>query len=132
MRSKDWQARLRLHNFRVEEARRQVGEIELMIGEFRRKQDDLEAGIRFEEERTGISDPAHVQYPPAALDMRNRRDNLLKSISDLDSQLEAAVQRAREAEDEFEKVRLLAEKTTGESFLPASGSAASPMERRIA
>ncbi len=114
MRNKDWQARLRLHGFRVEEARRQVGEIELMINEFRRKQEDLEAGIRFEEERTGITDPAHVQYPPAALDMRKRRENLLKSIADLEAQLREAVERAEQAEAELEKVRLLAEKTGGD------------------
>ncbi len=125
MRSKDWQARLRLHNFRVEEARRQVGEIELMISEFRRKQDELEAGIRFEEERTGISDPTHVQYSPAALDMRNRRDNLLKSLSDLDGQLEAAVRRAEEAESELKKVELLAGRTAGDAIVtPAAGEGA--------
>ncbi len=129
MRSKDWQARLRLHNFQVEEARRQVGEIELMIGEFRRKQEDLEAGIRFEEERTGISDPAHVQYPPAALDMRNRRDNLLKSIADLEAQLDAATARVEEAEAELEKVRLLAEKTGG--GLAADRGVASSVEHSL-
>jgi len=122
MRNKDWQARLRLHGFRVEEARRQVGEIELMISEFRRKQEDLEAGIRFEEERTGITDPTHVQYPPAALDMRKRRENLLKSVADLEAQLREAVERAEQAEAELEKVRLLAEKTGGEWAPQAEGA----------
>ncbi len=110
MRSKDWQARLRLHTFRVEEARRQVGEIELMINEFRRKQEELESGIRFEEERAGITDPSHVQYPPAALDMRKRRDNLLKSIADLERQLDEALTRVADAERELEKVQLMVEK----------------------
>ncbi len=111
MRSKDWQARLRLHTFRVEEARRQVGEIELMINEFRRKQEELENGIRFEEERAGITDPTHVQYPPAALDMRKRRDNLLKSVADLERQLDEALARVSDAETELEKVQLMVEKT---------------------
>jgi len=110
MRPKDWQARLRLHRFRVEEARRQVGEIELMIGEFRRKKDELDECIRYEEERSGITDPRHVQYPPAALDMRRRRDNLMKSIEDLQEQLEVAVRRVEEAEAELKRIELLAAK----------------------
>ncbi len=110
MRPKDWQARLRLHRFRVEEARRQVGEIELMIGEFRRKKDELDECIRYEEERSGITDPKHVQYPPAALDMRRRRDNLMKSIEDLQEQLEVAVRRVEEAEAELKRIELLAAK----------------------
>ncbi len=127
MRSKDWQARLRLHNFRVEEARRQVGEIELMISEFSRKKEELEAGIAYEEKKAGVDDPTHVRYPPAALDMRNRRDNLARSIADLDIQLTAAARRAEEAESELKKVELLAEKTTGETIrAPSSPSAMQP------
>jgi len=110
MRPKDWQARLRLHRFRVEEARRQVGEIELMISEFRRKKDELDECIRYEEERSGITDPRNVQYPPAALDMRRRRDNLMKSIEDLQKQLEVAIRRVEEAEAELRRTELLAAK----------------------
>ncbi|WP_197059567.1 flagellar export protein FliJ [Thermopetrobacter sp. TC1] len=110
MRPKDWQARLRLHRFRVEEARRQVAEIELMISEFSRKKDELDECIRYEEERCGITDPKHVQYPPAALDMRRRRDNLVRSIDDLKEQLKVAVERAEEAERELERVEMLSEK----------------------
>ncbi|HHN72902.1 MAG TPA: flagellar export protein FliJ [Thermopetrobacter sp.] len=125
MRPKDWQARVRLHRFRVEEARRQVGEIELMIGEFRRKKEELDECIRYEEERCGITDPKHVQYPPAALDMRRRRDNLVRSIDDLGEQLEVATRRVEDAERELQRVRLLAEK----AGLPAGGEAEADIAR---
>lgn len=123
MPAKDWQSRVRLHRFKVEEARRQVGEIELMIGELSRKRDELTAGIRFEEERSGVSNPGHVRYPPAALDMRKRRDNLDKSISDLRQQLQVAGARVKDARLELEKAELMLDKQHGEmaadDMLPA-------------
>ncbi|HHN67189.1 MAG TPA: flagellar export protein FliJ [Thermopetrobacter sp.] len=121
MPAKDWRSRVRLHRFKVEEARRQVGEIELMIGELSRKRDELTAGIRFEEERSGVGDPGHVQYPPAALDMRKRRDNLDKSISDLKEQLQVASARVKEAQLELEKAELMLDKQRGEMAAEADG-----------
>ena len=44
---------LRLQRFRFEEKRRQVAEIELMIVDFKRKQDELEQQIAIEESKNG-------------------------------------------------------------------------------
>ncbi len=59
MRSKD--TLLRLHRFHVEEKRRQVGDIEMMMADFRRKQDDLDQQIAYEEQKNGVSDPCALQ-----------------------------------------------------------------------
>ena len=101
---------LRLHRFKHEERRRQVTEIELMITEFLRKQDELDAHIRMEESRNGVSDPSHYNYSTAAKASRARRDNLLRSIGELRDQLEAAKAALVEEEAELRKIELLAEK----------------------
>ncbi|HEX2256564.1 MAG TPA: flagellar export protein FliJ, partial [Afifellaceae bacterium] len=80
----------RLKRFQVEEKRRQVGQIELMIEEFSRMIADLEYEIAAEHRRTGIEDEKHFAYSTFARAARKRRDNLNTSIADLRSQLEAA------------------------------------------
>ena len=88
MRSKD--TILRLHRFKHEAKRRQVADIELMITEFLKKQDELDAHIRMEESRNGVSDPGHFNYSTAAKAARARRDNLLRSVGELKDQLDTA------------------------------------------
>lgn len=108
MRSKD--TLLRLHRFRSEGKRRQVTEIEMMIADFRRKQDDLDLQINAEEERSGVTDPNHFKYSMTAKSIRGRRDNLLKSIEELDAQLAEAREQAEAEEADLRKVELLVEK----------------------
>ena len=108
MRSKD--TLLRLHRFHVEEKRRQVGDIEMMMADFRRKQDDLDRQIAYEEQKTGVSDPANFNYSMTAKSIRNRRENLLATIDDLQAQLDRANEAVEEEESELRKVELLVEK----------------------
>ena len=69
---------LRLHRFRTEDVRRQAADMDVMVQDLMRKHDDLEQHIKFEEQRSGISDPANVNYSMAAKSSRIRLDNLLK------------------------------------------------------
>ncbi len=105
IRQREWEARLRLQAFQLEETRRQVGDIELMIADFRRKRQELETAVRYEEEQAGISDLGDVRYPLAAKEMRKRHENLGRSIHDLEKQLEVAVKRVQEAQAELDKLR---------------------------
>jgi flagellar FliJ protein len=123
MRSRD--NLLRLHRFKHEERRRQVTEIELMITEFLRKQDELDAHIRMEESRNGISDPSHFNYSTSAKASRARRDNLLRSIGELKDQLEAAKTALAEEEAELRKIELLAEKE-GEARVDVAAAESQP------
>ena len=112
---------LRLHRFRTEEKRRQVADIEFMIQDFTRKFDDLDAQVKFEEGRTGVSDPSHFNYSLSAKSARVRRDNLLRSIGELRDQLnEAQMIFAHEAQ-ELRRAEMLAEKE-------AMGFAAVPLQ----
>jgi flagellar protein FliJ len=108
MRSRD--TLLRLHRFRTEEKRRQVGDIDSMIADLLRKYDDLDAQVKGEEQRTGVTDPNHFNYSLAAKSTRGRRDNLLRTIAELKDQLAAAQAALAEEEFELRKIELLAEK----------------------
>jgi flagellar FliJ protein len=101
---------LRLHRFRTEEKRRQVADIEAMIVDLMRKYDDLDAQMKIEEQRTGVSDPAHFNYSMAAKSTRGRRDNILKTVADLKDQQAAAQGLLLEEEAELRKLEILAEK----------------------
>ena len=118
IRQREWEARLRLQAFQLEEMRRQVGDIELMIADFRRKRQELETAVRYEEEQAGISDPADVRYPLAAKEMRKRHENLGRSIRDLEKQLEVAVKRVQEAQAELDKLREAAARDGVELITP--------------
>jgi flagellar export protein FliJ len=110
---------VRLQRFRCEEKRRQVAEIEAMIGDFQRKQEELDQQVQLEEARTGLSDPHHFSYSLTAKALRRRRDNLIRSIADLKEQLVEARSALKEAEGELQRSELLADKGPG-SILPAS------------
>jgi flagellar protein FliJ len=81
---------IRLKRFQVEEKRRQVGRIELMIEEFSRMMAELDYEIAAEHRRTGIDDDKHFAYSTFARAARRRRNNLEASVADLRGQLEAA------------------------------------------
>ncbi|MBG1230924.1 flagellar export protein FliJ [Aestuariivirga litoralis] len=82
----------------------------MMIGDLMRKHDDLDNHVKFEETRTGVSDPNNVNYSMAAKAVRSRRDNMLKSVAELRDQREASFERLKEAEGDLRKIELLVEK----------------------
>ena len=103
---------LRLNRFRVEDCRRQVSDMDLMILDLMRKHDDLDNHVKFEEQRTGVSDPNNVNYSMAAKSVRGRRDNILKTVGELRDQHESMIERLKEAEADLRKVEMLVEKET--------------------
>ncbi|MGQ0484520.1 MAG: flagellar export protein FliJ [Hyphomicrobiales bacterium] len=121
MRSRD--SLLRLHRFRAEDKRRQAADIEAMIQDFMRKYDDLDGQVRFEEARNGVGDPAHFNYSLAARAAGSRRDNLLKSISELKDQLNDVQAALKDEEAELRKVELLVEKEGGGGGVAQAGAA---------
>lgn len=108
MRSKE--SLIRLHRFQVDEKRRHVTEIETMIADFSRKKAELEQQITAEQQRSGISDVTHFAYPTFAKAARERCENLVKSIAELQEQLSAAKDELSEAYAELKKFELLQEK----------------------
>ena len=98
---------IRLKRFQVDEKRRRVAQIETMIADFERMAGDLDREIAAEEQKAGISDPAHFAYPTYAKAATQRRDNLRRSAHDLQDQLAGAKAALGEAFEEMKKVEIL-------------------------
>jgi len=101
---------IRLRKFQVDEKRRRAAQIETMIAEFERMTADLDREIKSEQDKVGISDPAHFAYPTYAKAAKQRRENLMRSIDDLKAQLDDAKAELAEAFEELKKVELLNER----------------------
>jgi flagellar export protein FliJ len=105
MKSRESLVRLKL--FQVNEKRRQLLQLDMMIAEFDRMAADLENQVAYEERKSGISDQNHFAYPTFAKAARQRRENLLVSQRDLKAQREGAAARLSEAEEELMKAEML-------------------------
>ncbi len=106
---------LRLKRFQVEEKKRQLAQIEMMIGEFDKMSADLDSQIAFEEKKAGISDENHFAYPTFAKAAIQRRNNLHGSIGELKDQLAAAELSFNEAVEELTKAEMLDERDGGKA-----------------
>ena len=108
---------LRLKRFTVDEKRRRVSQIEMMIAEFERMANDLDTEIAREEKRAGISDMAHFAYPTYAKAARVRRDNLLNSAAELRDQLEEARGHLEAAFEDLKKVEIMEDRSKAQERL---------------
>lgn len=110
LRMKSRESLVRLKSFQVNEKRRQLNQLTMMMADFDRMVKDLEAQIAFEEKKSGINDPNHFAYPTFAKAARQRADNLAGSIKELRVQQEAAELAVEEAEAEYQKAAALEER----------------------
>ena len=98
---------IRLRRFQVDEKRRRVAQIEMMMADFGRMAVELDREVAHEEARAGISDPAHFAYPTYARAAANRRDNMRQSAVALEGQLAEAKAELGEAFEDLKKVEIL-------------------------
>jgi flagellar export protein FliJ len=98
---------VRLKQFQVNEKRKQLLQLDMMIAEFDRMATELDLQIVAEEKKAGITDTSHFAYPTFAKAARQRRDNLKNSQADLQQQREAAEASLNEAEAELSKAEML-------------------------
>ena len=98
---------VRLKRFQVNEKRRQLMQLDMMIAEFDRMASELEIQIAAEEKKAGITDINHFAYPTFAKAARQRRDNLKNSQNDLMMQRGSAESLLAEAEAELSKAEML-------------------------
>ncbi len=107
MRNKD--SLIRLHRFQVDERRRQVTDLEGMLEEFHRRENDLDQKVRLEQDKAGITDIGHFAYPMFAKSMLQRRENILQSIDEIDKQLDVAKDDLAESYRDLKKFELVEE-----------------------
>ncbi|MBL8577010.1 MAG: flagellar export protein FliJ [Mesorhizobium sp.] len=98
---------VRLKQFQVNEKRRQLLQLDMMIAEFERMANELDVQILAEEKKAGITDISHFAYPTFAKAARQRRDNLHNSQQDLLQQRTMAENILNEAEAELSKAEAL-------------------------
>jgi|SRR5271157_5328295 flagellar protein FliJ len=98
---------VRLKRFQVEDKRRRLSQIEMMIAEFNRMAAELDREIALEEQKSGVKDASHYAYSTYARAARTRRDNLLHSADELKGQLEEARLLFDQANDELAKAQVL-------------------------
>ena len=103
---------VRLKQFQVNEKRRQLMQLDMMIAEFDRMAAELEIQIGAEEKKAGITDINHFAYPTFAKAARLRRDNLKNSQFNLAEQKKAAEALLDEAEAELSKAEMLESRDT--------------------
>ncbi|MEM9277631.1 MAG: flagellar export protein FliJ [Pseudomonadota bacterium] len=108
---------LRLKHFQVEDKTRQLAQIDMMIAEFEKMYGDLQAQIDIEEEKAGITDPAHFAYPTFAKAARQRQENLEGSIRDLKDKRVNAEAALDEADEELKKAQRLEQRDGGTGLL---------------
>ncbi|SMH51615.1 hypothetical protein SAMN02982922_4482 [Mesorhizobium australicum] len=110
---------VRLKKFQASEKRRQLLQIEMMVADFERMANELEAQIASEERKAGITDVNHFAYPTFAKAARLRRDNLKTSQHDLLQQKAGAEAALAEAEAELAKAEMLENRDTRQRELEA-------------
>ncbi|RCL03216.1 MAG: hypothetical protein JSC189_000255 [Candidatus Tokpelaia sp. JSC189] len=98
---------VRLKIFQLREKRRHVLQLENMLSEFEHMADELETQITTEEKKTGITDVEHFAYPVLAKTARQRRENLLSSVHNLQKQKNAAELSIQQIQTELERAQAL-------------------------
>ena len=71
-----------------------LGQLSALISDLRRTISNFEIDIEAEENRARVVDTANVTYPILARNLRNRRGNLLATLSTLETHLNNANERA--------------------------------------
>lgn len=98
---------IRLRRFQLDEKRRRVTQIEMMMADFQRMAVELDREVAHEEARAGISDTGHFAYPTYARAAATRRDNMRQSAIALEGQLSEAKAELGEAFEDLKKVEIL-------------------------
>ncbi|MCZ2204121.1 flagellar export protein FliJ [Bartonella sp. A05] len=111
---KSQESMVRLKMFQVRERHREIAQLEMMITEFERRVLELEAQIINEERKSGNNNIHHFAYSAFARATRQRRDNLIASIHDLQLQKTNVEIALREAEVELKCTQTL-EKREGKA-----------------
>lgn len=111
---------IRLRKFDVDEKRQKVAAIEAMINDFKSMADDLDNQVKSEQQRAGVDDVNHYAYPTFAKAAVQRRDNLMISIADLETKMDAANEELQDAMKALKNVEILEERDMARTRVKAA------------
>lgn len=94
---------IRLHKWQLEEKRRALGALQGLRADLLRQADGLEREVLREQQTAAQSAEAGWNYNSYARAVIRRRKNLVRSIADVDEQIEAATELVRAAHRELRK-----------------------------
>ena len=100
---------VRLHKFKVDEVQRRLKSLGEMRGDLARKMNDLEVMMVDEQKRAAGSDLGRLAYPTFARSVVARRENIQRSIDELEKQTATVQEELEIAFQELKKFEIEAE-----------------------
>ncbi|MDP6269060.1 MAG: flagellar FliJ family protein [Alphaproteobacteria bacterium] len=101
---------IRAQSWRLEEMRRNLGELEGMRADFERRGVELEQELKREQVMVATTEEFGFAYNAYANAVINRRQNLAGSIADVDVEIMKARDKVREAYQELRKFEITEER----------------------
>jgi flagellar export protein FliJ len=100
---------VRLHKFKVDEVQRRMKSLTEMRSDMERKIHDLEVMVQDEQRRAAGSDLGRLAYPTFARSVQARRENIQRSIGEVERQMAAVQEELETAFGELKKFETEAE-----------------------
>ena len=98
---------IRLHQWRLDEKRQKVAELERLAAKFRAEIEQLEKGLKLEQGVAARNAEAATGYGNYALAVVARRDKLEQSLAELENEMIHAVEDVATAFQEYKKFDLI-------------------------
>ncbi len=106
---KSREALIRLHRFRVDEIRRRLKSLDDMRADLTKKMSDLEAMMQEEQRRAAHSDLGRLAYPSFARSVVARRENIQRSVDEVEKQAATVTEELQAAYRELKKYEIAAD-----------------------
>jgi flagellar FliJ protein len=106
---KSFASQIRLHKFHVDEAQRRLAELVRLEERLREDRTRLDAELTVEQQTAAASFEAGLTYGAYAVQLKDRREKLDRSIADVAASIAQARETLREAFAELKKFELAAE-----------------------
>jgi len=106
---KSREALIRLHRFRVDEIRRRLKSLDDMRADLTKKMSDLETMMQEEQRRAAHSDLGRLAYPSFARSVVARRENIQRSVDEVDKQASTVTEELQGAYRELKKYEIAAD-----------------------
>lgn len=106
---KSREALIRLNRFRVDEIRKRLKSLDDMRADLVRKMTDLETMVQEEQRRSQQSDLGRLAYPTFARSVMARRENIQRTIDEVEKQAATVTEELQGAYRELKKYEIVAD-----------------------